>query len=267
MKLKAVFFDQDGVIIDTERDGHRPAFNTAFKEFGIPMQWSVENYHRLLSIGGGKERMRHAFSREHLFPELEPSALDEKIREIHRRKTDIFIEMLTRGRLPLRPGVRRVMEQIQRAGLTLAVTTTSSEPVAELITEKLLSGIHFRFILAGDMVKHKKPHPEIYRRALARAGIQPEEGLVFEDSYIGVTAARAAGLRVVATTNEYTKNENLSGADLIFSRLGDAEKRGAVICAGRGRRIFPLEGSFDGTVHWEQLARFFEHPGESGEER
>ena len=264
MKIKAVFFDQDGVIIDTERDGHRVAFNTAFKEFGIPLNWSVEGYHRLLSIGGGKERMRHAFSEEHLFPNLQPSAVDEKIREIHQRKTDIFIEMLISGRLPLRPGVHRMMEQIQQAGLVIGVTTTSSERVAGLIAEKLISNIHFQFILAGDMVKCKKPDPEIYRRAVAEAGIHPEEGLVFEDSHIGVTAARAAGLNIVATVNEYTKNEDLSAADLIFSRLGSSEKPGNLISAGKGP--FPSVGTFTGTVNWEDLAYFFEHRADVTEE-
>ncbi len=250
-ELKAVFFDQDGVIIDTERDGHRVAFNEAFRQAGIPLEWSVEGYHDLLQVGGGKERMRQAFREQGLFADLDDTAFDEKIRECHHRKTDIFIEMLRDGGLPLRSGIRRMMEQLNDAGLVLAITTTSNERTAELISNRLLRGIRFDFIIAGDMIQRKKPDAEIYLKAIDQAGIHPEEGLVFEDSHIGVTAAKAAGLNVVATINDYTAGEDLSAADIVLSCLGDREDKTEVIGS---RRPFSCGNS---GVLWPQLRAYF----------
>lgn len=219
--LKAIFFDQDGVIVDTERDGHRVAFNRTFAEFGLPVTWSVERYHQLLQIGGGKERMLHQLRTEGFG---RPAASGEEaafIQELHLRKTALFVEMVEQGSLPLRPGVHRLMREAQAAGLTLGVCTTSNERAARAITRGLLGDIHFAVMLAGDVVTRKKPDPEIYLAALAQSGLSASECVVVEDSSIGCRAAKAAGCHVVATVNEYTRGEDLSSADLIVSSLGE----------------------------------------------
>ena len=113
-QVKALIFDQDGVIIDTERDGHRVAFNQAFQEFGYNVEWGVETYHGLLQVAGGKERMKHYLHTEGFGKPVKPEEEDELIKSLHKRKTAVFIELIESGALPLRPGVHRVMEEAKK---------------------------------------------------------------------------------------------------------------------------------------------------------
>ncbi len=251
--LKALFFDQDGVIVDTERDGHRVAFNLTFKEFGLDVFWDEEYYHQLLQVGGGKERMRHHYEKHGFGREVED--IDELIRQMHKRKTDVFIGLIEDGKLPLRPGVHRLMREARDAGLTLAVCTTSNERSAAAITGGLLADIPFDFILAGDVVTHKKPDPEIYNMALEKSGLRPEQCVVIEDSHIGTQAARAAGCRVVATVNGYTREEDMSAADLVVSSLGEPEAPSELIRAPRGD--LPENWTYPGCVTLESLQQMF----------
>jgi HAD superfamily hydrolase (TIGR01509 family) len=219
--IKALFFDQDGVIIDTERDGHRAAFNRAFAEFGLDCEWSVEVYRELLRIGGGKERLRRFFRERGLPPGADPAGEESFILKLHRRKTEIFIKLIEGGGLPLRPGVRRLMHEAMQTGVRLGICTTSDERAAAFIAGRLLADIRFEFVLAGDIVARKKPAPDIYLLALEKSGLRPEECLVIEDSHNGVLAAKAAGIRVLATTSTFTRDEDLSAADIVVSNLGE----------------------------------------------
>jgi HAD superfamily hydrolase (TIGR01509 family) len=218
--LKAIFFDMDGVIIDTERDGHRVAFNQTFKEFGYSFQWGVEHYGELIKISGGKERMRHDFMSRGMNG-FEPGQSNDLIQELHKRKTDIFISLIESGKLPLRPGIHRFMKEAVSEGLILGVCTTANERAATAITKGLLADIEFAFVFAGDMVHKKKPDPEIYLLAIEKTKLSAENCLVVEDSRNGILAAKRAGISVLATTNQYTENEDLSQADIIVSCLGD----------------------------------------------
>jgi HAD superfamily hydrolase (TIGR01509 family) len=248
-QIKAVFFDQDGVIIDTERDGHRVSFNMTFKEFGYDVDWDVDYYHELLQIAGGKERMKHHLLTKGFGKEVKPEEIDDLMKAMHKRKTALFIELIESGKLPLRPGIHRFMKEAMEAGLILGVCTTSNEQAANAIAYKILSDIKFNFVLAGDIVSKKKPDPEIYNLALSKTGLKPDECLVIEDSRNGVLAAKAAGMHVVATTNVYTEKENLSDADLIVTCLGDPGERGEM-----------KKGSvagYDGVLHINQLVKLF----------
>ena len=251
-RIKALIFDQDGVIVDTERDGHRVAFNRAFAECGLDVQWGVEEYHELLQVGGGKERMTHYHQTKGFGVGIRPDEVSELIGRLHRRKTDIFIELIESGALPLRPGVGRIMEEAAGLGLTLGVCTTSNERAAQAITRGLLSNIPFQFVLAGDVVQAKKPDPAIYLLALEKCGLQAEECVVFEDSRIGALAAKAAGMHVVATTNLYTQDEDLSIADAIVNGLGEVNGPRAEQRPG-GRRL----NLADGCVHAANLVELF----------
>lgn len=249
-KLKAVFFDMDGVIIDTEKDGHRVAFNQTFAEFGLSFQWDADHYCQLLRISGGKERMLHDFKTRGI-PRSENDTLDELIIKLHKRKTEIFISLIESGNLPLRPGVRRFMKEANEKGLILGVCTTANERSAAAVTDQVLADVKFDFVLAGDQVKKKKPDPEIYLLALEKAGLPADACLVVEDSRVGVTAAKSAGLHVIATTNQYTEREDLSMADIIVSCLGDDEGEKAVV---KSARKMSLPG---GTVTVAQLIEYF----------
>jgi HAD superfamily hydrolase (TIGR01509 family) len=248
--IKAIFFDQDGVIIDTERDGHRVSFNQTFKEFGFDVDWDVDYYHELLQVGGGKERMKRHLHTRGFGKEVKPEEEDELIQAMHKRKTTLFIELIESGQLPLRPGIHRFMQEGMQAGLTLAVCTTSNERAAQAIAYNILKDIHFDFVLAGDIVARKKPDPEIYNLALSKTGFKPEECLVIEDSRNGVLAAKAAGMHVVATTNHYTEKEDLSAADIIVTCLGDLGGETGVMSKGS------LPG-YDGVLHVDQILKYF----------
>jgi len=248
--IKGFFFDQDGVIIDTERDGHRVAFNRTFKEFGFEVEWDVETYHHLLQISGGKERMRHHLHEKGFGKPVAPEQEDELIKNLHRRKTDLFIELIESGSLPLRPGVKRFMKEVNDRNLVLGICTTSNERAAKAIAYTILSDVRFDFVLAGDIVKKKKPDSAIYLLALEKSGLKAEECVVIEDSHNGVKAAKAAGMHVVATTNLYTEREDLSEADLVISCLGDpAGEKGTLSRANR-------DLSFDGILRVQQLIEY-----------
>ncbi len=250
-KIKAIFFDQDGVIIDTERDGHRVAFNQTFKEFGYDFEWSVEKYHELLQISGGKERMRHYLRTEGFGVEVKPEEEDDLIKAMHKKKTQTFIELIESGKLPLRPGVKRVMQEAMDSGLRLVICTTSNEKAAHAVAYKILKDIKFEFVLAGDIVSKKKPDPEIYNLALEKTGLKPDECAVVEDSRNGVLAAHAAGLYIVATTNVYTEKEDLGDANLIVTCLGDSEgEKGKLRQGGEGL-------NYDGVLRVDQLVEYF----------
>ena len=249
-QIKAIFFDQDGVIIDTERDGHRVSFNETFRDFGFDVDWDVEYYHELLQVGGGKERMKHHLHTRGFGKDVKPEEEDELIKAMHKHKTSRFIELIESGKLPLRPGIHRFMREGMDADLILGITTTSNERAAHAIAYQILKDIAFDFVLAGDVVSKKKPDPEIYRLALAKTGLLPEECLVIEDSRNGVLAAKAAGMHVVATTNHYTEKEDLSDADLIVTCLGDPGGERGVMTRGS------LPG-YDGVLHVAQLVSYY----------
>jgi HAD superfamily hydrolase (TIGR01509 family) len=251
VEIRAIIFDQDGVIIDTERDGHRVAFNRTFKDFGYHFQWGVEEYHGLLQVGGGKERMRHYLHTKGFGVEVKPEEEEELIKKLHKHKTETFINLIESGELPLRPGVKRVMKEANQMGLILGVCTTSNERAAQAIAYNILKDVRFNFVLAGDIVSKKKPDPAIYHLALERTGLRPEQCVVIEDSRNGVLAAKAAGMHVVATTNFYTERENLGDADIIITCLGDPDgEKGELKAGGQGLK-------YDGILHVDQLVEYF----------
>jgi HAD superfamily hydrolase (TIGR01509 family) len=247
--IKAVFFDIDGVIIDTERDGHRVSFNLTFKEFGFADEWSVEYYHELLQVAGGKERMKHHWKTKGFSKPVPEAEVDELVKAMHKRKTAIFVELIESLKLPLRPGVHRFMKEAMAAGLKIAVCTTSNERAAKAATEKALPDIKFDLVLAGDVVSKKKPDPEIYNLALSKTGLRPDQAFVVEDSRNGVLAAKSAGLPILATTNGYTEKEDLSPADIIVTTLGDPDGEKGLLRKG--------DLDFDGVLHVEQVSAYF----------
>ena len=241
--LRAVIFDQDGVLADTERDGHRVAFNRAFKEYDFPFEWNVETYGQLLKIGGGKERMRHYIAQEGLEDQFVD--LDTTIQQLHARKTAIFMDMLETGQLSLRPGVKRLIREAHDAGLKLAVCSTSNEKAVHTLVRTLLGEEIYGWfdkILAGDVVKHKKPNPEIYQLAKDTLGVDPAECVVIEDNRNGLLAATGAGMKCLVTVNGYTLNEEYDEAELVVSCLGDPEGPEATVLSGKQSGAVQVEG-------------------------
>jgi HAD superfamily hydrolase (TIGR01509 family) len=238
--VSTLIFDCDGVLADTERDGHRVAFNETFREFGLPVEWSEDEYAVKLRIAGGKERMASLltpdFVRANGLPE-DPDGQANTLATWHKRKTAIYTDMVAAGTLPTRPGIRRIIAAAQDAGWTLAVASTSAEPSVRAILERAAGAdraARFDLVLAGDVVEHKKPAPDIYLLALERLGVPAADTLVIEDSRNGLLAADAAGLRCVMTVNGYTEEEDNSEAILVVSSLGDPDGERTRVIANRG---------------------------------
>lgn len=220
--MKALIFDCDGVLADTERDGHRVAFNRAFAQRGYNFQWDERLYGELLKISGGKERMRYYFE-NYGWPDGKIDC-DALIAQLHKSKTEHFMKILESGQIPLRSGVARLVDEAVAEDILLAVCSTSNEKAVNLLVEKLLGRKRketFAVILAGDIVKRKKPDPEIYLLAAEKLGEKASDCVVIEDSRNGLLAAKAAGMMCVITKNGYTENEDFSEADLVVAELGD----------------------------------------------
>ena len=223
MALKALIFDCDGVLVDTERDAHRVGFNLAFAEHGIDAEWSVELYARLLLTAGGKERMRVYFD-EFGWPANADSdeAKDALILDLHKTKTRITSEIVTS--LPVRPGILRIIDEARAAGVRLGVCTTSNPKFIDAVLD--LFGAErkaaFEFVHAGDVVAKKKPAPDIYLLALETLGLPASECVVIEDSRNGLLAATGAGLTTLITVSTYTGEEDFTEAAMVVPELGDA---------------------------------------------
>ncbi len=225
--MSTLIFDCDGVLADTERYGHLPAFNQTFRELGLPVQWSEEEYGVKLLIAGGKERMASLltpeFARANGLPQ-DPEGQAAELARWHKRKTQIYTDMVVAGKLPPRPGIRRIIAEAQDAGWTLAVASTSAEASVRAILAYAAGtdrAARFDLVLAGDVVAHKKPAPDIYLLALERLGVPPSDVLVIEDSNNGIVSAAAAGLRSLMTVNGYTEEEDNSDAILVVTSLGE----------------------------------------------
>jgi HAD superfamily hydrolase (TIGR01509 family) len=235
-KLEALIFDVDGTLADTERDGHRVAFNQAFAEAGLDWDWTVALYGELLRVTGGKERIRlyiEAFLKDFdAGDDIQAFAAN-----LHKRKTHFYLALLQSGAIPLRPGVETLIKAAREAGLRLAIaTTTTPANVTYLLTATLgeASNDWFEVIAAGDIVPAKKPAPDIYKWAMEQMDLSPDVCMAFEDSLNGVKSSLAADLKTLIAVNGYTKNDDFSGAAIVLDQMGTAEEGFKVLAGDAG---------------------------------
>lgn len=236
---KALIFDCDGVIADTERFGHLPAFNQTFQEFGLPLYWSEQEYGVRLKITGGKERMASVLTDEfvrqaHL--STDPEEQRHMLATWHKRKTAIFTEIVRTGQLPARPGILRIIDEAIANQWQLAIASTSAEASVHAILNHVIGPARAPYfqVLTGDIVPQKKPAPDIYQLTLQRLKVRPEEAIAIEDSRNGLLAATRAGLRCVVTLSSYTVDEDMHEGVLVLSHLGDPDNPMRVL-ANRGK--------------------------------
>lgn len=232
--MPALIFDCDGVLADTERYGHLPAFNRTFADFGLPVRWSESEYADMLRIGGGKERMASLLTAEFIHANNLPEDADgqqEVLASWHRSKTAHYTSAVAEGCMPPRPGIARIVEEAHAAGWRLAVASTSAEPsVRAVLTHAVGAERAAAFsVYAGDIVPRKKPAPDIYELAVSDLGIDPADVVVVEDSANGLQAALTAGLTTIVTVSSYTADEDFEGAALVVSSLGDPGTPAVVI--------------------------------------
>lgn len=225
--LQALIFDVDGTLADTERDGHRPAFNRAFADAGLDWSWDPELYGELLAVTGGKERIRHYLERHRPEVLARLPEVDDLIARLHAAKTRHYTTLLAERGVPFRHGVRRLIEEARAEGLRLAIaTTTTPANVSALLSATLgpRAESWFEVIGAGDVVPAKKPAPDIYYYVLGRLDLPAGACLAFEDSENGLRAARAAGLRTVVTPTDYSRDHDFREALVVLDHLGEHDR-------------------------------------------
>ena len=250
-QLKAIIFDVDGTIADTE-EAHREAFNKTFKNNQLGWHWSQTEYKALLRVTGGKERIKHFIDINHLTPNI-PSQypnLTEYIKHLHTEKNSIFASIIQSGKVPFRVGFERLVAEAREKNITLAISTTTSLSNVEALIESNL-GVeamdYFAVIGAGDMVANKKPSGEIYSYVLDKLGLKAGECVAIEDSYNGLCSSKEARLVTVITVNPYTQEHDFSQADTVVSSLGDKNTPTTLL---RGKTF---EGDFIDVRNLESL--------------
>jgi HAD superfamily hydrolase (TIGR01509 family) len=223
MNLQALLFDCDGVLAETERDGHRVAYNQALKAFEIAAEWDVEEYAELVLISGGKERLKYFFNK---YPKKFPQKINnqEIIQQLYLKKTEIFKNMVHNGAMPPRSGIARIAKEAHEAGVKLFICSTAHKESVETLVrynygEECLSW--FDELFCGDAVKNKKPAPDIYLLAKDKYQLRPECCFVVEDSRNGLLAAHEAGMHCIITQSYYTSDEDFTEADFVVDCLGD----------------------------------------------
>jgi beta-phosphoglucomutase-like phosphatase (HAD superfamily) len=225
LTLRALILDVDGTLADTE-EVHRTAFNDAFAEMGLNWNWSRPTYAHLLKTTGGKERLT-VFIDSMSIGDEEKLSLRNQVAAIHARKTELYAASVLEGRAPLRDGVLRLLDEAAAAGVSLAIaTTTTYANVEALLSTNLGSDAMQRFAVvgAGDVVRHKKPAPDIYHYVLEKLHVSADESVAIEDSVNGLQSAKAAGIFTVVTPSYWTLDEDFSSADLVLPSLGSADR-------------------------------------------
>lgn len=242
--LQALLFDVDGTLADTERDGHRPAFNMAFEEAGLDWHWDEALYGELLSVTGGKERIKF-YLEKYNTTFAKPENFDEFVKGLHAAKTKFYTQLMAEGKIPLRPGVESLINEAKQSGMRMAIVTTTTPANVTALLESTLgadSESWFEVIAAGDIVPAKKPAPDIYDWALEKMKLKPEEAIAFEDSSNGIKSSAAANVKTIITINEYTKDDDFSAADLVLDQMG-AEGNPFTVLSGdaQGHQVLDLE--------------------------
>jgi HAD superfamily hydrolase (TIGR01509 family) len=225
MKLRALVWDVDGTLAETERDGHRVAFNRAFAEAGLPWQWDEQHYGELLAVAGGRERLLHDLQLRGHLPD-DPAARAALAGQLHQCKGRHYERILAAERVPLRPGVAELIEECAQRGVQLAIATTTGQANVDALLRPHWGAQwarRFACVMCAEQAPRKKPDPQVYLRALDALGAPPGAVLAIEDSPAGAAAARAAGFGVVVVRSHYFMNSDIGAAIAAGPSLGSGQ--------------------------------------------
>ena len=239
MPLHALIWDVDGTLAETERDGHLIAFNTAFEAQGVPWRWSVGRYGELLAVTGGYERLLHDMATQPAAPKT-LAERERLARSLHLDKNQRYAQIVAEGRIPLREGVRELMDDCRAAGVAMAIATTTSRSNVDALLGAHLGAAWrdwFACVLCGEDAPRKKPDPQVYALALERLGLAANEVLAIEDSPVGVQACVAAGVPVVVTRSVYFEHALFPGACAVGPGLGNRQGWSPALPSSLPRRV------------------------------
>ncbi len=259
-RLEAILWDVDGVLAESERDGHRVAFNLAFEACGLPWRWGEARYAELLRITGGRERLRHDMNSRSDAPALadEREAL---VHAVHAKKNSFYAGLVREAKIPLRDGVAELMRECRERGVRMGIATTTSRSNVDVLLQVHLGprwGEAFGAVVCGEDVRSKKPDPEVYLRALTLLGIGPLQAVAIEDSPGGVAAARAADVPVVVTRSHYFADAAIDGAVAIGPGL---HERGGWRPSLRAATVAGRRVGLDDIEAWcAQMDTVSDHP-------
>jgi HAD superfamily hydrolase (TIGR01509 family) len=257
--LQAVIFDVDGTLVDSERDGHRVAFNLAFEDAGLEDRWDAETYGRLLAVTGGQSRLRHYLLdlRAGLPEGVDRVEVDALAAELHRTKTQYFTDMVRTSSIPARPGVTRLLDELCAERVPVGVATTGSSEWVGPLLENLFGRDRFAEVVTGEDVAARKPEPDAYLLALHQLGVAAGGVVAVEDSGPGLTSARRAGLACVVVANSYTDVDDVTEADVLLDGFGEPQA-GAAVLADR------YSTTPGGVVDVASLRRLIDRAGATG---
>ena len=264
-RLQALIFDVDGTLADTE-EVHRQAFNRAFHEFGLAWDWTPACYQDLLFVSGGRERIMHcgAGLAKQFASRI---AFEQFVRDLHRRKTEIYAALLSSGQIRLRQGVERLIHEARQYGVVLGIATSSAWTNLKTLLDNNLSAdwsTWFAAIETADTVGTKKPSPAVYNAVLRRIKLDPRDCVAVEDTENGLQAASAAGLCTLITTHRFTRTHNFAGAAAVLDGLGEPERPMAMLHGENHGYEYVNLGFLDQLLHphvehphWEQQQMAF----------
>jgi HAD superfamily hydrolase (TIGR01509 family) len=210
--LRAVVFDVDGTLAETERHGHRVAYNRAFQDLGLPYVWSEQEYRGLLLTAGGLPRTV-GYLRSRGADQQEAERLGTAV---HLRAVEHFLDWVHSDAV-LRPGLEPLLHEAASAGLPLAVATAGRSRWVHPFLAAVAPGVPFAAVVTYDDVERGKPDPQPYEVALERLGVPGWAALGVEDSEVGLRSARGAGLSCLVVPAYYTRGQDFSGAAAVLA--------------------------------------------------
>jgi HAD superfamily hydrolase (TIGR01509 family) len=223
--IKSILWDVDGTLAETERDGHLKAFNQAFEALGLPWRWSELRYGELLAVAGGRERLLHHMQSQRPAP-THPQERQALAERVHHLKNELYARIVAGGELPLREGVRELLDDCERARVRLGIVTTTSRSNVEVLLKTHLGKdweSKFATVVCAQEAPKKKPHPQAYLLALEALKLRSHEAVALEDAEAGIAAAQAAGVPVIVTRSHFFASAESKGALAVGPSLGRIE--------------------------------------------